>query len=258
MQWQGRRESGNIVDRRGVRTGGMIGGGGILIAIIYALLGGDPRAVLSPGTSRDTAAEDTQKQFVGVVLADTEDVWNEEFRKMGRRYEDPKLVLFSDRVDSACGLASAAVGPFYCPRDHQVYLDLAFFDQLSHRLGANGDFARAYVVAHEVGHHVQNLLGLEMGQTKQASVRTELQADCLAGVWALHTDKEKHVLERGDLEEALTAAAAVGDDKLQRQSQGYVVPDSFTHGSSRQRVDAFRQGYQAGTVAGCDARGLAH
>ncbi len=261
MLWRGQRESGNVVDRRGLRAGGVLGGGSLLVALIYALLGGNPGAILEQGGggSRNVAADDDQKAFVSVVLADTEDTWKSLFATMGRRYEEPKLVLFTGRVDSACGLASSAVGPFYCPVDHRVYLDLAFFDELSRRLGANGDFARAYVIAHEVGHHVQNLLGLRVGGGgRQGSVRTELQADCLAGVWASNTEREKHVLEKGDLAEALGAAAAVGDDRLQRQSQGDVVPDSFTHGSAAQRASWFSTGFNAGDVEACDTSAVAH
>ena len=283
MEWLGRRQSDNVVDARGgggMRTAGALGGGGIIIAIIYALLGGDPRVILdqtqpqsapvasAPATPA-SASSDPQRAFVGVVLADTEDVWTKVFASMGRRYEDPKLVLFSGRVDTACGGASSAVGPFYCPRDRQVYLDLNFFTEMSNRLGAKGDFARAYVIAHEIGHHVQNLLGVEgqasaqrRGASESASNRVsvglELQADCLAGVWAKQTDSAKHVLEPGDVEEAMGAAAAVGDDRLQQRSRGYVVPDSFTHGTSAQRVAAFSKGFDGGDLPACGITGVAH
>lgn len=268
MQWRGRRASTNVEDRRGMRGLPMVGGGlGLLVIIVISLLtGADPRALLdlagggggpaqtAPST---TAPTDEGAQFVSVVLADTEDVWNEQFAAMGRTYEEPKLVLFSGMVRSACGNASAAVGPFYCPGDRNVYIDLSFYDQLQQRFGAPGDFAQAYVIAHEVGHHVQNLLGISgkvdaaRGRVSQAefnriSVRLELQADFLAGVWAHHTQRAKQVLESGDLEEALNAATAIGDDNIQKQSQGYVVPDSFTHGTSAQRARWFRRGYQTG------------
>jgi predicted metalloprotease len=203
--------------------------------------------------------EEELAQFVSVVLADTEDTWREIFKDLGKQYGEPKLVLFSGSVQSACGSASTAVGPFYCPSDQKLYLDLTFFRALREKLGAPGDFAQAYVIAHEVGHHVQNLLGL--GQLRQGrqgtggnsvSVRRELQADCLAGVWAHHAEQARKILEPGDLEEAVRAAAAVGDDRLQRQSQGTVVPDSFTHGSSAQRVGWLKRGLEGGDVAGCD------
>jgi hypothetical protein len=196
-------------------------------------------------------------------LAETEDTWGTVFQAAGRRYEDPKLVLFRNAVDSACGFAQSAMGPFYCPNDHKVYLDLSFFDDMSGKLGAGGDFARAYVIAHEVGHHVQTLLGttaqvesqrqnLSEGDANALSVRVELQADCLAGVWASRTESQKHVLEAGDIDEALNAAAAVGDDRLQRRAQGYVVPESFTHGTSAQRSKWFKQGFASGDVNKCD------
>lgn len=265
MKWEGRRQSSNIIDSRGAKTFGALGGGGIIIAILYALFTGDPSVILdsaqqdpsSPTRTQPDLGSDREKEFVSVVLADTEDVWKGLFSQQGQTYQEPKLVLFSGRVDSACGLASSAVGPFYCPRNQQVYLDLSFFRQLSEGLGARGDFAQAYVVAHEVGHHVQNILGL-MDPAKRAqsgnaeSVQIELQADCLAGVWAKVTDQQKQVLEEGDINEALTAAAAVGDDRLQERSQGYVVPDSFTHGTAEQRANAFSQGYAGGRLESCD------
>lgn len=269
MQWRGRRASSNVEDRRGMGGLPVIGGGlGLLVIVVLSLLtGADPRALLDlagggggpaqpPGA---TAPTDERAQFVSVVLADTEDVWNEQFARMGRAYEEPKLVLFSEMVRSACGNASAAVGPFYCPGDRNVYIDLSFYDQLHSRFGAPGDFAQAYVIAHEVGHHVQNLLGISgkvdaaRGRVSQEefnrlSVRLELQADFFAGVWAHHTQRAKQVLESGDLEEALNAATAIGDDNIQKQSQGYVVPDSFTHGTSAQRARWFRRGFETGDI----------
>jgi predicted metalloprotease len=261
MKWEGRRQSGNVVDNRGLKTAGGLGAGGIIIAILYALLSGDPSVLnnLAQQTEEPPAVvgdqsgvSDRQKEFVSVVLADTEDVWKDLFTKLGRSYQEPKMVLFTGQVKSACGLASSAVGPFYCPGDKQLYIDLDFFQQLSKDLGASGDFAQAYVIAHEVGHHVQNLLGLMNGSREnEASVAVELQADCLAGVWAKTTETQKQVLESGDLDEALNAAAAVGDDRLQQKSQGYVVPDSFTHGSSAQRAEAFSKGYGRGSLEAC-------
>lgn len=273
MQWRGRRTSTNVEDRRGMGRMPVVGGGlGLLVILVISLLtGADPRALLDLAggaagrgdanvqeTAR-SAPTDEQAQFVSVVLADTEDVWHDLLAQMGRPYQEPKLVLFSGSVRSACGNASAAVGPFYCPGDQNVYIDLSFYDQLQRRFGAPGDFAQAYVIAHEVGHHVQNLLGItkKMDQLRgsvsqaeynRASVRLELQADYFAGVWAHHTQKAKSVLESGDLEEALRAASAIGDDNLQKQSQGHVVPDSFTHGTSEQRVRWFRKGFQSGNV----------
>jgi predicted metalloprotease len=243
-------------------------------------LGGDPTVLLQnqggspglPGQIAQTPEDDERAQFVSVVLADTEDVWNELFSRMGRHYEEPVLVLFSGQVSSACGMASAAVGPFYCPGDAKLYVDLSFYDQLRRRFGAPGDFAQAYVIAHEVGHHVQNQLGItsKMEQARgrmsqeeynRLSVRLELQADFLAGVWAHHAERSKHILEAGDIEEALHAASVIGDDALQRQTQGRVVPDSFTHGTSAQRVRWFRKGFESGDVSqgdtfAVDYRGL--
>ncbi len=269
MQWRGRRASSNVEDRRGMGGLPVIGGGlGLLVIVVLSLLtGADPRSLLdlagggaNPAQQTDAAAPtDERAQFISVVLADTEDVWNEQFTRIGRPYEEPKLVLFSGMVRSACGNASAAVGPFYCPGDRNVYIDLSFYDQLQSRFGAPGDFAQAYVIAHEVGHHVQNLLGISgkvdaaRGRVSQEefnrlSVRLELQADFFAGVWAHHTQRAKQVLESGDLEEALNAATAIGDDNIQKQSQGYVVPDSFTHGTSAQRVRWFRRGFETGNI----------
>ena len=267
MRWEGRRESGNVDDRRGAgggfgRPGLAIGGGGALVVLVIALLTGvDPSTLLRQidGGSRPAPRVETSdlKRFVSVVLADTEDVWNEQFRKQGRSYREPKLVLFNGRVDSACGMAGSAVGPFYCPPDEHVYIDLTFFQELQTRFGAPGDFAQGYVVAHEVGHHVQKLLGisdkvhaqrrkLPEAEANRLSVRQELQADYLAGVWAHHAQKTKNILEPGDLEEALRAANAIGDDRLQRQARGTVVPDSFTHGTSAQRMRWFRLGLETG------------
>jgi predicted metalloprotease len=273
MQWKGRRQSGNVEDRRGMRPGMVVGGGGLatLVVLAIALLTGmDPREILQSTPSADTGqpagpppADDPEAQFVSVILADTEDTWNEQAPALGRQYEEPRLVLFSDAVDSACGMASSAVGPFYCSRDGAVYLDMSFFRDLEQRFGAPGDFARAYVIAHEVGHHVQNLLGIS-GQVQQMqaqsrqedanelSVRLELQADCFAGVWGNHAQQERDFLDSGDIEEALRAAAAIGDDRLQRQAQGHVVPESFTHGSSEQRVEWFRRGFTSGDPQSCD------
>ena len=271
MLWRNRRESANVEDRRGIGGGGLaIGGGfGTLIIIILALLFGvDPRALLNqspsePGPSAPAGqpanpAEQEAAQFSKVVLADTEDVWTNLFQKMGRQYHDPTMVLFSGRVDSACGTASAAVGPFYCPGDEKVYLDLSFFRDLKQRFGAPGDFAEAYVIAHEVGHHVQDELGItqkvdgmrvhmNQEQANALSVRVELQADFFAGVWA-HYEQGKGYVEAGDIEEALRAASAIGDDRLQMETQGYVVPDSFTHGTSEQRVRWFRKGFDTGDI----------
>ena len=272
MLWRGQRQSDNVEDRRGISGGGLaIGGGlgGIVVVVIALLLGADPRQLLEQvpgndpgsgaGTSHPTNPEEAElRQFVGAVLADTEDVWTDIFRKSGKQYTDPKLVLFTDQVRSGCGLAGAAVGPFYCPSDHKVYIDLSFYHELKSRFHAPGDFAQAYVIAHEIGHHVQTLLGtmekvnaVREGMRKdganQLSVRLELQADFLAGVWA-HYAQMRGVVEPGDIDEALRAASAIGDDRLQRQSQGYVVPDSFTHGTSEQRVRWFRKGFETGDI----------
>ncbi|MFO0950402.1 MAG: neutral zinc metallopeptidase [Isosphaeraceae bacterium] len=281
MRWRGERQSDNVEDQRSVSPQMAVAGGGVgtLLIIILALVFGiDPRQALQqanqgapvqapagggpdgPGAQRPVdPAEEEAKQFVSVVLAETEDVWNELFKDLGRSYEEPKLVLFSGNVRSACGFASSAVGPFYCPGDSKVYLDLSFFDELKRRFKAPGEFAQAYVVAHEIGHHVQNLMGtsakvdrarrrMSEAEANALSVRLELQADFLAGVWAHHAQKMKNILERGDVEAALRAATAIGDDKIQMQARGYVVPDSFTHGSSEQRVRWFRKGLQTGDV----------
>ena len=272
MLWQGRRESENVEDARGSGGGGrLVLGGGIgtvILVVLYLLLGGDPQALFNSQQAQlpqsaqfdNQAPRDEASKFVAVVLADTEDAWNEVFRQMGREYEEPRLVLFTDLIQSGCGFASGATGPFYCPQDRRVYIDLGFFRQLQERLGAGGDFAEAYVIAHEVGHHVQNLLGItdrvqaargrvSESEYNRLSVRLELQADFLAGVWARYTDRVKHVVEAGDIEEAMRAASAVGDDRLQYRSRGYVVPDSFTHGTSEQRVRWFRRGYETGDLS---------
>ena len=271
MLWQGRRESENVEDVRG--SGGRrlaVGGGigGLIVVAVYLLLGGDPMALLDsqqeaqvsqPGQIDNQAPRDEASKFVAVVLADTEDAWHELFRQMGRQYQEPKLVLFTDQTRSGCGFASGASGPFYCPEDRRVYIDLGFYRLLQQRLGAGGDFAQAYVIAHEVGHHVQNLLGISdrvqaaRGRVSESeynrlSVRLELQADFLAGVWARYADRTKRVVEAGDIEEAMRAASAVGDDRLQHSARGYVVPDSFTHGTSEQRVRWFRRGYETGDL----------
>lgn len=277
MRWQSGRRSDNVEDRRGMRGPVVIGGGlGTLVLIVLVmLLGGDPAALLQqqgpgpnvPGNGQvaeDDPAEAERKEFVRVVLADTEDVWNKLFRENGLgAYEEPRLVLFRGQVDSACGYASAAMGPFYCPADRKVYLDMSFFDELERRFGAPGDFAQAYVIAHEVGHHVQNLLGtseqvqamrrqLSETQYNELSVQLELQADYLAGVWAHHAQVDRSLLDEGDVEEGIQAASAIGDDTLQKQAQGYVVPDAFTHGTSKQRVKWFLKGLRSGDMKGGD------
>jgi predicted metalloprotease len=280
MRWGGARESSNVEDRRGVRVPGGRAGGfgciGLLIVLAISLLtGADPRQLLpllglveqmAPPPAAETGGtpppDDPQSQFISRVLGSTEDVWAQALQG---RYREPKLVLFDGRVASACGYASSAVGPFYCPGDQQVYLDLSFFRELDQRFGAPGDFAQAYVVAHEIGHHVQNLLGVSdqvtamqqrarsKEEANELSVRLELQADCFAGVWASRAAQAGHYsLDPGDLEEGLRAAAAIGDDKIQEQAQGYVVPESWTHGSSDMRVRWFRQGLQSGDPATCD------
>ena len=271
MDWEGRRESENVEDRRMVTPGRIAAGGGglvVLLALVVYLCGGDPRALLEqfqqnqqqPGEEKgatNDSEQETLKHFVAVVLADTEDVWHAQFKKMGKTYREPKLVLFSGKVESACGLADAAVGPFYCPGDQHVYLDLSFFEELKTKYHAPGNFAQAYVIAHEVGHHVQKLLGISdkvhaqrsrasKVESNKLSVRLELQADFLAGFWGYHAQKMKHILQPGDLEAALRAANAIGDDRLQKQARGYVVPDSFTHGKSEQRIRWFRRGFETG------------
>lgn len=276
MRWQLGRKSDNVEDQRGTGASGpMIVSGGIgtiILAVIVTLLGGDPRMVFQDSAPIQTSPvsrspeEEKLVDFVSVVLADTEDTWKGLFRQMGGTYQEPKLVLFSGAVDSACGYAQAAMGPFYCPADRKVYIDLSFYEDLKYRHNAPGDFAQAYVLAHEVGHHVQNLLGISnkvhqmqqqvsKTQGNQLSVMLELQADCFAGVWANHADRQRQILEQGDVEEALNAATSIGDDRLQRQAQGYVVPDSFTHGSSQQRVRWFSQGLKTGDIEQCNTFG---
>ena len=259
MRWRGYRQSSNVSDRRGM--GGLAGGslGAVVLAIVAALFGVSPGDILPGGEGPQqrqegtvSAANDTLAQIAGAVLASTEDVWNGIFTQSGSQYPEPELVLFEGMVQSACGFGQSAMGPFYCSQDQAVYIDLSFFHDLHARFGANGDFAQAYVVAHEVGHHVQNVTGnLSHGGGNEASVRQELQADCLAGVWGYHAREKQGLVEPGDLEEALGAASAIGDDRLQQQAQGHVVPESFTHGSSAQRVQAFRTGFQSGNPGDC-------
>jgi len=283
MKWEDERESDQIEDRRGIRIGRggvALGGGSLLLILLFsALTGTDPRQVIqvvqgvsdvssgqsdSPGEpGKMGTPSDAQGKFAAVVLASTEDVWSEVFSERGRTYQRPKLVLFSDAVQSACGTAEAAVGPFYCPPDSQVYLDLSFFHELEQRFGAPGDFARAYVIAHEVGHHVQNLLGIadkvsaaqrrgSRSDANEMSVRMELQADCLAGVWGQRANQEHKWLEPGDVEAGLAAAAAIGDDTLQRQAGRAVAPESWTHGSSAMRVRWLKKGLSSGNIDDCD------
>lgn len=270
MLWQGRRESGNVEDRRGMSGGGLALGGGIgsiVIGIIYLLLGGDPSEVVNQVARQQqtqsavprSAEEEKLADFTGVVLADTEDVWGEIFKENGRTYSEPKLVLFTEQTQSGCGFSSAATGPFYCPGDQKVYIDLSFFNDLATRFKAPGEFAMAYVIAHEVGHHIQNISGtfdkvdrqrqnLSETDANKLSVQVELQADFYAGVWANRNQKMKQFLESGDLEAALNAANAIGDDRLQQQSKGQVVPDAFTHGSSQQRMYWFKKGFDTGDI----------
>jgi uncharacterized protein len=275
MRWAGRRASSNIEDRRGIRFKGAggIGLGTIVLALIAIYFGQDPSVVLqnvqpsqqAEQVPYEESAEEAQlREFVAVVLADTEETWGALFAQAGSTYQKPTLVLFSGAVESTCGFAQAAVGPFYCPADQKLYIDLSFYRDLHSRFGAPGDFAQAYVVAHEVGHHVQTLLGISernMAARRSAneveanalSVRQELQADCFAGIWAHNADRSRHLLEAGDIEEGLNAASAIGDDRLQQQSRGYVSPESFTHGSSEQRVRWFKRGYESGDVKACDS-----
>ncbi len=297
MRWRGNRRSNNIEDRRSQRLGrmGAGGGGGLLrlLPLVFrflgfkgtaivavgiigyglitgnlgSLLGGAPQSVGSAGIQTAPLAESAEEkelvEFVSVVLADTEDTWHSLFKQQGMRYQEPRLVLFRDRVQSACGMAESAIGPFYCPGDQQVYIDLGFYDDLRQRFRAPGDFAQAYVIAHEVGHHIQTLLGISpkmreaqrgLSQTEanKLSVLLELQADCLSGVWANHADRARQLLEQGDVEEGLRAASAIGDDALQRQATGQVRPDTFTHGSSAQRVQWFKAGLNSGEITACD------
>lgn len=277
MKWIGRRQSGNVEDRRGISgksIAGIGGVGGIIIAIIFALMGGDTSQIFNAlenstqeqETSQSETRYDSLAQFTAVVLADTEDVWDSLFTGMGKTYVKPKLVLFTNSVESACGNASSSVGPFYCSGDSKVYIDLAFLEELQGKIEAEGDFAQAYIIAHEVGHHVQNLLGildkvhakkssLSESEYNDLSVRLELQADFLSGVWAHYAQKMKSILETGDIEEAMNASAAVGDDKIQIKSQGYVVPDAFTHGTSKQRTKWFMLGFNSGDLAKGDTFG---
>ena len=285
MKLDDSRRSDNVEDDRGSGSGGIRGihlglGGTVLLLVVGYFMGISPSTMLSfingdgqqvstqaptPATSAG-GANDPQVDFVRAVLGETEDVWGAYFNKMGKTYVPPKLVLFSYSVESACGMASSAAGPFYCPGDRKVYLDLSFFNQLSTEFGAPGDFARAYVIAHEVGHHVQNLLGItdKASSAEQAagkvgankvSVQVELQADCFAGVWAEEANQARHIMEPGDLESGLTAASSVGDDTLQKEHQGMVVPDSFTHGTSAQRVKWFKRGFESGKIDACDTFG---
>ena len=277
MRWRDGRQSDNIEDRRG---GGGLGiplaaGGGlgtVVVLVLALVFGFDPSVLLegdqagappaSQAPSSSLRGQDDMRDFVATVLADTEDTWRALFRGLGREYREPRLVLFSRAVESACGIAGSATGPFYCPSDQKVYLDLEFFGALRDRFRAPGDFAQAYVIAHEVGHHVQKLVGISDrvmaerrrggAQANALSVRLELQADCLAGVWAHHADRTRHILEAGDVEEALGAASAIGDDRLQRQAQGRVAPETFTHGTSRQRVQWFSRGLESGDLRRCD------
>ncbi|MFN9371981.1 MAG: neutral zinc metallopeptidase [Planctomycetaceae bacterium] len=280
MRLENQRASENIEDRRGLKAGPVLVGGGLsalFLALLVSFLGGDPQKVLQQQgqqggrggrgaeTQQELTAEEVRMgEFVKRILGSTEDVWTELFPKeIGKRYKEPTLVMFSGQTKSACGFANAAVGPFYCPADQKVYIDLAFYDELKNKFRAPGDFAQAYVIAHEIGHHVQNQLGLtdkvhsrqgrvSKEEFNQLSVRLELQADYLAGVWAHHAQKTKGILEPGDLKEGLVAATAIGDDRLQMQAQGYVVPDSFTHGTSEQRLRWFAKGLKAGTIEGFD------
>jgi uncharacterized protein len=277
MRWQEGRRSENVEDRRGLGLpyGVTVGAGGglgmLLLVVIGMFFGINPLAFLQnqepsssiDTTQRDAGSHDQMRDFVSVVLADTEDVWTDVFRQAGQTYMPPKLVLFSQAIQSACGMAATAVGPFYCPEDHKVYLDLSFFNELRTRFGAPGDFAQAYVIAHEVGHHVQTLLGISQKvqrvreqtnriESNRLSVMLELQADCLAGVWAQRADRARHILESGDVEEGLNAASAIGDDRIQRQTRGQVIPESFTHGSSAERTRWFRRGLERGDLNMCN------
>jgi predicted metalloprotease len=274
MRWEDQEESENVEDRRGMPVSRKVMGGGIgtVILVLVALYFGiDPSVIMQsvpvssppPATQQQTAGKDTMSRFVSVVLADTEKTWHEVFRRYGRTYKEPKLVLFTGAVQSACGFAQAAMGPFYCPNDHKVYIDLSFYEDLKNRFQAPGDFAQAYVIAHEVGHHVQNLLGIagkvqgamqraDKAQANRLSVKMELQADCLAGVWGYHAENSRKLLESGDLEEALQAASAIGDDRIMKRTRGTIVPDAFTHGTSEQRVRWFKRGFETGNINQCD------
>jgi predicted metalloprotease len=280
MRWQTGRRSANVEDRRGMRVSPRMAGGGlgaIVIVVLALLFGVDPRMLtqMMPTETSVPASgpaqpgqRDEMSEFVSVVLADTEDTWNQLFRRGGETYREPTLVLFSGAVESACGFAQAAVGPFYCPADQKVYIDLSFYQDLRSRFQAPGDFAQAYVIAHEIGHHVQNLMGIaqkvhqaqqrvSQEQANALSVRMELQADCLAGIWAHHANRTRQILEQGDVEEALNAASQIGDDRMQMRGRGYVSPDSFTHGSGEQRVRWFRTGLESGELRQCDTFAVA-
>ncbi|MCY7322775.1 MAG: zinc metallopeptidase [Phormidesmis sp. CAN_BIN36] len=281
MDWEKGRRSTNVEDRRGRGVSGPVIGGGIgtlLLALVVTFLGGDPSVILNqstPSSNRPApssqprspqttgAANDKMSDFVSVVLADTEDTWSGIFRQSGGKYVEPTLVLYSDAVESDCGFTQSAVGPFYCPRDQKVYIDLGFYRELKTKYQAPGDFAQAYVIAHEVGHHVQNLLGISDKvrsrqsrvsevEANQLSVKLELQADCFAGVWGNRAQRSRQVLQQGDIEEAIAAASAIGDDRLQERARGYVVPESFTHGSAAQRVQWFKKGIQTGDPSQCN------
>jgi predicted metalloprotease len=273
MRWGDARRSDNVRDARGMRMGGLGVGGTLVVLLISYFTGVNPLAMLGlveetmPSPQQQGVAppaDDKSADFIRAILGETEDVWSAQFQRAGRSYAPPALILFSGRVRSGCGAASSATGPFYCPQDQQVYLDLSFFAEMRAHLGGGGDFANAYVVAHEVGHHVQKLLGISDrveraargGQPMEGdgglSVRLELQADCLAGVWAHDAEQRHHWMEQGDIEEALSTATAIGDDRLQREARGTVVPDSFTHGTSQQRVRWFRTGFDSGSVERCD------
>lgn len=278
MRWRSGRKSDNIEDRRGIRLSRGVKGGGIgmlLLVIVAMYFGIDPSILLQQGSEmgggssvqtlpvQPSAADNELAEFVSVVLADTEDTWRSLFKQMGGTYEEPNLVLFTGMVESACGYAQAAIGPFYCSRDKKVYIDLSFYRDLKSKMNAPGDFAQAYVIAHEVGHHVQELLGisdkvhamqsrLSQKEYNNLSVRMELQADCFSGIWAHHAQKMRNILEPGDVEEALNAASMIGDDRLQKQSRGYVTPDSFTHGTSAQRVEWFNRGFKTGSINSCN------
>jgi len=278
MRWRSGRRSDNIEDRRGIRLSRGVKGGGIgmlLLVIVAVYFGVDPSIILQQGTEmgggssvqtlpvQPSAADNELADFVSVVLADTEDTWRGLFKQMGGTYEEPNLVLFTGMVESACGYAQAAIGPFYCSRDKKVYIDLSFYRDLKSKMNAPGDFAQAYVIAHEVGHHVQELLGisdkvhamrsrLSQKEYNNLSVKMELQADCFSGIWAHHAQKMRNILEPGDVEEALNAASMIGDDRLQKQSRGYVTPDSFTHGTSAQRVEWFNRGFKTGSINSCN------
>jgi uncharacterized protein len=277
MRWESGRRSQNVEDRRGSgggRKGMAIGGGGaILLVVLMLVMGKDPSAILqsltsgavetTQGQSGSSTAEDRLADMCSVVLADTEDTWNTIFQKMGRDYREPRLVIYSGQTESGCGVADSATGPFYCPADEKVYIDLVFYEELQNRFKAPGDFAQAYVIAHEIGHHVQNQLGImdqvtalqarsNKTQSNELSVRLELQADFYAGVWAHYAEKSRDLLDSSDLQEALNAASAIGDDRIQKQSQGYIVPESFTHGTSAQRYKYFKLGFDTGDLAAFD------